>query len=113
MRGLLMAVLSAMAGLAVAGFDHWADKGESSPGAVLLLLFLASVCLGMIAPVRPWRWAVCAAIWLPAAVIATHALGAVDHFQPNAFAARVLVLVPALATAMLGAYAGAGVRRLL
>jgi hypothetical protein len=113
MRGSLMLVLSTLVGLAVAGFDHWADKGEASPGAVLLLLLLASVCLGVISPVRPWRWAVCAAIWLPVALVGSHALGAADHVQPNTFTARALVLAPALATALLGAYAGAGVRRLL
>jgi hypothetical protein len=110
-RAWLMAATSSAVGLAIAGFDRWADKGEISPGAVLLLLFIACVSLGAMAPVRPWRWAVCAALWLPVTLVAAHAFGVADHVRPDTVTARALVLAPALAVALIGAYAGAGAAR--
>jgi hypothetical protein len=83
-------------GLAIALVDSspgWDDTGVSA-GA----LFLAIAALGATRPVRAWLWALAVGLWIPV-------LGIVLRGNP----AALLALVPAL----LGAFAGAGARRLL
>jgi hypothetical protein len=53
---------------------------------------------GAARPSRPWRWALAVGLWVPV-------LGLVIRHNPGA----LIALVPAV----LGAYAGAGARRLL
>ena len=83
-------------GLAIALVDvspGWDDTGVSAG-----VLFLAAAALGAVRPSRAWLSALALGLWVPALNIAVRG-------NP----AALLALVPAF----LGAFAGAGARRLL
>jgi hypothetical protein len=71
----------------------WDDTGVSA-AAVLL----TAAVFGATRPARPWLWALAVGLWIPA-------MGLTLHHHP----AALIALVPAA----IGAYAGAGARRLL
>jgi prepilin signal peptidase PulO-like enzyme (type II secretory pathway) len=83
-------------GLAITWVDSrptWDDTGITV-GAILLVC----TCLGGVAPQRAWRWAPAVGAWIPLhGILISHNYGS----------------VLALAPAFLGAYAGAGVRRVI
>ena len=83
--GLLLALVDASPG--------WDDTGVSAAGVLL-----AAAVFGAARPARAWLWALAVGLWIPV-------LGIVLHGNP----AALLALVPAL----VGAFAGAGARRLL
>ena len=83
-------------GLALALVDvepGWDDTGVSAAGVLLV-----AAAFGAARPSRPWLWGLAVGLWIPA-------LNVVLRGNPGA----LLALVPAL----LGAFAGAGARRLL
>ena len=92
----LLLVAGVVLGVTVALVDvspGWDDTGVSA-GA----LFLAAAALGATRPSRAWLWALAVGLWVPALNLAVRG-------NP----AALLALVPAF----LGAFAGAGARRLL
>ena len=99
MRNRLLFVVAIAAGLAIAYVDSrpsWDDSGVTA-GAMLLSAGL----LGLVAPERPWLWALAVGIWIPAhAIVRRHALGS-------------LMMLVALAFPFAGAYAGMAIRRML
>jgi DMSO reductase anchor subunit len=92
----LVLLAAVVLGLAIALVDvspGWDDTGVSA-GA----LFLGAAALGATRPSRAWLWGLAVGLWVPA-------LNLVVKDNPGA----LLALVPAL----VGAFAGAGARRLL
>jgi hypothetical protein len=94
--GLVFATLAVLTGIAIAWIDTrpgWDDTGVS-----VGLVFLSSALWGVLAPKRPWLTALAVGMWIPLAnVVMSGNFGS----------------VVALAIAFVGAYAGAGVRRVL
>lgn len=95
MQRLLLAIAVVLGGL-IAFVDSrptWDDTG-------ITLFAIVAVCgvLGLIAPERPWRWALAVGIWVPLVEIPLY----------WAFAALVAPLV-----AFVGAYAGTALRKLI
>jgi hypothetical protein len=90
-------LLGALAiGLALALVDNspgWDDTGVSA-----VAVLAAAAAFGAARPARPWLWALAVGLWIPA-------LGIILRHNPTA----LIALVPAC----LGAFAGAGARRLL
>ncbi len=81
-------------GLAIAWIDarpNWDDAGITAG-----LLVLASAAFAVLAPRRPWRWALAIGIWIPLAAIARHG---------------DLKMLIVLAFPLAGAYAGSALRR--
>jgi len=86
-------------GVAIAYVDsrpHWDDAGITA-----FALLGSAGLLGLIAPRRPWLWALCVGIWIPAHAIAK---------APGPGSLMMLVI---LAFPLAGAYAGMFVRKLL
>jgi hypothetical protein len=93
-------VLAALTlGLGIALVD--ASPGWDDTGVSAAMLFAACFLLGVISPRCPWLWAVAVGGWIPALEIALR------HDAPNVGSLLALVV------AVVGAYAGAGVRALL
>lgn len=86
-------------GLAIAWVDsrpNWDDSGITA-GALLL----SSGLLGLIAPRRPWRWALALGVWIPLELLLRRAALA------SLASGLVIFLFP-----LIGAYTGMGLRRL-
>lgn len=111
-RDILLASAAGVLGLLIAWRDIRAT-GDDAPMTTLALLYALGAVFGGIQPARPWRWAVALGISLPLAHLIVRALGFDDHFQPDPYAARLILIPVALLAASAGAYAGAGVRWLL
>ena len=95
--GLMLAALAL--GLGIALIDArpgWDDTGVSAAA-----LFGVCALLGAVAPRQPWLCAVTAGLWIPVLSLARH------PSAPNAGALLALVV------AVVGAYAGAGMRRVI
>jgi hypothetical protein len=75
---------------------HWDDTGITA----FAMVSAAGVC-GLIAPVRPWRWALLVGIWIPA------------HMLMRTGSPRSLIMLIVLAFPIAGAYAGMAVRRVM
>ena len=99
-RKVILVVLSGVAfGLAIAYMDsrpHFDDAGITAG-----LLLISAGLLGLIAPQRPWLWALAVGIWIPAQAM-------VRHPEPKA-----LLMLAVLAFPLAGAYAGMAMRRML
>ena len=99
MSNRLTAVLATLVGLAIAYVDsrpRWDDAGITA-GSMLVSAGL----FGLIAPQRPWLWALAVGIWIPAyAFVRTWSVGS-------------LGLLVVLAFPFAGAYLGMAVRRAL
>ena len=96
-RTLLVAAV--LVGLAIAYVDSrptWDDAGITA-----FSMLLAAGLFGLIAPRRPWLWALAVGIWVPA-----YAIARAD--SPAAFGMLLVLAFP-----FAGAYLGFGVRRLL
>jgi hypothetical protein len=83
-------------GLALALVD--ASPGWDDTGVSAVAVLLGTAVFGAARPARAWLWALAVGLWIPA-------MGITLHHNP----AALVALVPAA----LGAYAGAGARRLL
>jgi len=94
----VLLTLALAIGLAIAWVDsrpHWDDAGITAG-----MLLLTAGVLGLISPRRPWLWALCVGIWIPAYLMArTPTIG-------NFFGGFLILAFP-----MAGAYAGMAVRR--
>lgn len=89
--------LAVSAGIAIAFVDsrpHWDDTGVT----VFSMVAVAAIC-GVVAPQKPWLWALAVGVWIPAHAMAT-------RLSPGSFAMLVVLAFP-----IAGAYAGAFVRR--
>jgi hypothetical protein len=99
MLNRLLIVAAILIGIGIAYVDSrptWDDTGITA-GALLM----AAGCLGLIAPQRPWVWALAVGIWIPAhAIVHQRSIGS-------------LVMLVVLAFPFAGAYAGMAVRRML
>jgi hypothetical protein len=99
-RNAILLLLSAVAaGLAIAYMDsrpHFDDAGITAG-----LMLISACLLGLIAPQRPWLWALAVGIWIPAQAMARHP-------EPKA-----LLMLVVLAFPFAGAYAGMAMRRML
>ena len=96
-RVVLVAAITV--GLAIAYVDsrpHWDDAGITA-----FSMLVAAGVFGLIAPRRPWLWALAVGIWIPAYAFARSA----------SFGSLGMLAV--LAFPLAGAYAGMGVRRVL
>ena len=94
MRTMILAVAAIAVGVVIAYIDSrpaWDDTGVTA-GAILIAAFVFAFVAGR----RPWLWAVLVGAWVPA-------LGIVLRGDP----ATLL----AFAFALVGAYAGHGLRR--
>ena len=63
-----LVALAVAVGLAIAYVDsrpYWDDAGITA-----FSLLLAALLFGLIAPQRPWLWAICVGIWIPIHTIA-------------------------------------------
>jgi hypothetical protein len=99
MKNRLLTVAAVVIGVAIAYMDsrpHWDDAGITAG-----LMVISAGLLGLIAPQRPWLWALAIGIWIPA-----HAM--VQHPEPKALAMLVILAFP-----FAGAYAGMAMRRML
>ena len=95
----LVAVLASLVGLAIAYVDsrpHWDDTGITA-GSMLLSAGL----FGLIAPRRPWLWALAVGIWIPA------------HSFVRTWSIGSLGMLVVLAFPFAGAYLGMALRRML
>lgn len=95
-RALLVAAVAV--GLGIAYLDSrpsWDDAGITACS-----MLIAAAVFGLIAPRRPWRWALAIGIWIPLYALARAA-------TPASFAMIVVLVFP-----LAGAYVGMGVRRL-
>ena len=93
----LIFVVAIAAGIAIAYVDsrpHWDDTGIT----VFSMVAAAGIC-GLVAPQKPWLWALAVGMWIPAHAIATK------------LSAGSLTMLVVLAFPLAGAYAGAFVRR--
>jgi hypothetical protein len=91
--------LAIAAGIAIAYVDsrpHWDDAGITA----FSMLIAAGIC-GLVAPQKPWLWAMGVGIWIPA------------HAMARTLAPGSIVMLVLLAFPLAGAYAGALVRRTL
>jgi hypothetical protein len=98
-RNRLLMLAAVVIGLAIAYIDsrpHWDDTGIT-----VGLMVTSAGLLGLIAPQRPWLWALAIGIWIPA-----HALA--QHPEP-----KTLLMLIVLAFPFAGAYAGMAMRRML
>jgi hypothetical protein len=95
--GLMLVALAL--GLGIALID--ASPGWDDTGVSAAALFGVCALLGGVEPRQPWVWAVTAGLWIPLLSLARH------PSAPNAGSLLALVV------AVVGAYAGAGVRRVL
>ena len=97
---IALLLLAIALGLAIAWVDsrpHWDDTGITAGS-----LFLSAALLGLIAPRRPWLWALAIGFWLPAHLFLQHpTLG-------SAFGGSVILAIP-----IAGAYAGMALRRMM
>jgi len=93
-------VAAVVIGLAIAWVDsrpHWDDAGITAG-----MLLLSAGALGIAEPRRPWLWALCVGVWIPATMIArTPTVG-------NLLGSLVILAFP-----FAGAYAGMAVRRMV
>jgi hypothetical protein len=78
-----------------------ASPGWDDPGVSAVTLFAACFLLGVVSPRQPWLWAVAVGGWIPAFGIVLR------HDAPSVGSLLALVV------AVVGAYAGAGVRALM
>jgi uncharacterized membrane protein len=91
----LVIVFAAITGIALAWIDT--RPGWDDTGVTVGLVFLFSALLGALMPRRPWLAALAVGVWIPLANII---------FYGNFGSAVALVI------AFLGAFAGAGVRKI-
>jgi hypothetical protein len=96
-RNRLVMLAAIAIGLAIAYMDSRPNFDDT--GITVGLMIISAALLGVIAPQRPWRWALAIGIWIPA-----HAL--VQHPEPKA-----LLMLVVLAFPFAGAYAGMAVRQ--
>jgi hypothetical protein len=95
--GLMLVALALGLGIALLDTSPgWDDTGVSAAA-----LFGVCALLGSVGPCQPWVWAVAAGLWIPMLSLALH------PSAPNYGSLLALVF------AVVGAYAGAGVRRVL
>jgi hypothetical protein len=86
-------------GLGIALID--ASPGWDDTGVSAAALFAVCALLGGVGPRQPWMWAMAVGLWIPMLAVALH------PSAPNYGSVLALVV------AVVGAYAGAGVRRVL
>jgi hypothetical protein len=95
----LLILASIVIGLAIAYIDsrpHWDDAGITAG-----LLLMSAGLLGLVAPQRPWLWALAIGIWIP-----VHTM--IQHPGPKALTVLVVLVFP-----FAGAYAGMAMRKAL
>jgi hypothetical protein len=97
--GRLVIIVAVLVGLAIAYMDSRPRFDDAGITAGLMLI--SAGLLGLIAPQRPWLWALAIGIWIPAHAIAR-------HHTLGSLAMLIVLLFP-----LAGAYAGMAMRRLL
>jgi hypothetical protein len=98
-KAILVMLAAVVLGLAIAYMDSRPSFDDAGITAGLMLI--SAGLLGLIAPQRPWLWALGVGIWIPA-----HAM--MRHPEPKA-----LMMLVVLAFPLAGAYAGMAMRRAL
>jgi hypothetical protein len=99
--GLLLALAAA---LGCAAYAVFVDAHTDEVTATLLVIVGGTFLLGAALPASPWRWAAIVGLAIPMKSLASAAA------KGAAFDWRILIT---LAFALAGAYAGAGVRRVV
>jgi len=97
MLNRVLFVLVALIGFAIMSVDSrptWDDAGITA----FSMLIAAGIC-GLIAPQRPWLWALAVGVWIPL------------HTLVQTGSPRSLVMFVLLAFPLAGAYAGMLIRR--
>ena len=90
-------VLAVVTGIAIAYVDsrpHWDDTGVT-----VFAMVVSAAIFGLIAPRKPWLWALAIGMWIPA------------HAMVRTLAPGSIVMLVVLAFPLAGAYAGAFIRR--
>lgn len=95
----LLFASAAVVGMIIAYID--AQPGWDDAGVIAFSMFVVAGVFGMMAPHRPWLWALAIGIWIPLHAIARH---------PSLGSAAMLVV---MAFPFAAAYAGMMVRRVL
>jgi hypothetical protein len=101
---LLCGALAASLGLAIG----WLDLHTTEVIVTIVTLLATGFALGLLRPKAAWRWAVLIALGLPV-MAALAKLSQIHTVEPVQLDPRVALL--ALAFALVGAYAGALLRR--
>jgi hypothetical protein len=100
----LLSLLAILLGLGC-GYLYFAS---SDLMILALLVLVAAMALGVAAPGKPWLWALLLALSIPAATVITHLRG------EQVGAGRIeAALAAGFASALLGAYSGAMMRRMI
>jgi hypothetical protein len=104
-------VVAALLGVAIACIDLFANRGELSPGAILLLLAGA----GAVVTVMRGRFSIVlttsVALWLPAIHLVLHALGRRTTLRPDTTLSILVVGAVACGAAVAGGLVAAALRR--
>jgi hypothetical protein len=108
--GILVAGTAIVLGVLVAWFDVVAPFGDDTEKGTLLLWLTASGVLGLLAPGRPWRWALLIGPWVPAAHLILHALGRPHSMNPNTYTVAMILVPISLVVCLLAAYGGSLIR---
>src|SRR5271165_7102072 len=98
-------------GLGIVFVDLFADRGEISPAAVLLVLLVAGAIVGAVHSRFSLWLALLLSISLPGVHLILHLLGYKTTLQPDTVASILMVGVVALCAACIGVLIGASARR--
>ncbi len=98
-RLLLLGAVALVAGIVVAALDS--RPGWDDTGITAFSMLLSAGLFALLAPRRPWLWALAVGIWIPAHAIARAG-------SPAAFGMLLVLVFP-----FAGAYLGFAARRLL
>lgn len=107
----LVYLVAIVLGVSITCIDLFADRGEISPAAVLLLLVIAGCVVGAIHSRFSLALAVLTAICLPATHLALHLSGHKTTLQPDTAASILLVGMVSVCAASIGVLIGAAVLR--
>jgi hypothetical protein len=106
-------VTAAVLGLAIAAEDMATPFGDDTGQFTVFLWLLTSGLLGFAMPVRPWRWAAVIGPMLPIVYLGMKIAGRLPPDDPNGYGTYLILIAVSLVACLVGAYAGAGARRLL
>jgi hypothetical protein len=109
-------VIATSLGMGITCIDLFADNGELSPAAILLLFLIAGFLIagGFTTALHPRLFfapLLLTAAWLPAAHLVLHALGRKTTLQPDTVRSILMVGVVGLGATLIGGLVGAAVGR--
>jgi hypothetical protein len=110
-EGIAYATATIFGGL-IAAADWAAPFGDDSSQFTVFLLLVSSAAMGFARPSRAWRWALVIGPATPLLHAALRILRLRDSINPNTLTTALVLLPIVVAVGLVGAYLGAGVRRL-